>query len=338
MNKALDVIGVGSLVVDIFTDSPYMIIELRQRRKESLIALPTEKILSKVTIRGGGSSGNTVAYLSRLGLRCGYFTKLGYDIFSEFLINDLKRFKVDVSHILRETNVEAGKSVIVSSLGLKDHALIVDHGAADMLTVSDFKKNLNYLLSTKWLDITSFTNRKAIEGIKFLVREAKKNGINVFFAPSKTMIINFQTLCKEILKNVDVISLNEEELLLLFKKKSLEKGLKALKKSKLKYAFVTRGKNGIISMFEKKFYKIGAYKVKDVKNTTGAGDIAASWFLYGIIKKYSIKRILNYAAVAAAFHVKKNVVGAREALPSKREIEKYLEKVRNLPVKEIKVG
>ena len=67
---------------------------------------------------------------------------------------------------------------------------------------------------------------------------------------------------------------------------------------------------GIVCYFRNKFYKIGAYKVREVKNTTGAGDLVAAWLIYGLIKKMDVKDILNFASVAGAFHVKKDYIGA----------------------------
>ncbi|MCD6402967.1 MAG: carbohydrate kinase family protein [Candidatus Aenigmarchaeota archaeon] len=333
--KRFDVVGVGSLVVDFFTDSPYLIIEMSYWKKETFIALPTGKTLSRVVMRGGGSSGNTIAYLSKLGLKCGYFTKLGYDTLSQFLIDDLSSFGIDTSGILRERGLEAGKSIIVSSKGLKDHALVVDHGASDFLTKKDVEKKLEYVMSAEWIDLTSFTSKAAIEAMMYLVKKIK-DSVKIFFAPSKTMISVFPKETLKILKISNAVSLNEEEAMILTKKNDLISVLKMFKKIGLQ-AFITRGKDGIVALFDGKAYKIGSYKVRDVKNTTGAGDVAAAWFLYGLKTGMDIKKILNYASVAAAFHVRSNVVGGHEGLPTRREIERYLKKVRDLPVREIKL-
>ncbi len=334
MEKRFDVIGVGSLTIDIFAESPFKIIELN---KKSHIALPTGKTISKVSLRSGGSAGNTVSYLSFLGLKCGFFSKLSYDSFSDFIIQDLVNFNVDISRIIRKKNLEVGKTVIVCTLGMKDTSLVVDHGAADYLSVSDVKKNLDYLLSTNWLDITSFGSKISVKAIEYLVRKSKKEGINIFFAPSKTMISTHRKKVIELLKLAKATSMNQNEVLLLSGRNSLTDALKFLKKLGIKYFFVTRGAEGIIAFFNKKFYKIKSYKVKNVKNTTGAGDIAAAWLLYGLIRDLDIRDILTYASVAAAIHVKSKYIGAKEGFASLDEIKNFFKKTRKLPVKEIKI-
>ncbi len=332
-----DVIGVGCLTVDIFAESSVLIVEFKKAKKETFIALPEGKMLSQIIVRTGGSSGNTVAYLSKLGLRCGYFTKLGTDYFSDFLIEDLKSFGVDVSRIIRVKGLEAGKSIIVSSLGFKDTALLVDHGAADKLTKKDIEENLDYLLSTKWLDISSFTSKEAIEAIEFLVKKAKKENVKIFFAPSRTMISTFRKDALKLMRYADAFSMNEREAALLSGKDNLADMLKFFKKMKIPYFFVTRSAKGLVCFYKNKFYKIGAYRVREVKNTTGAGDIVAAWLIYGLIKKMDVKDIMNFASVAGAFHVKKDYIGAKDGLASYHEIKRFLDRVRNLPVRTLRV-
>jgi len=336
MKNGFDVIGVGALTVDIFVDYPFPYIDIQQKKDlERYLAIPFGKTYSPIIIRAGGSSGNTIAYLSKLGLKCSYFTKLGDDPFSDFLINDFKRFGVHSKKIIRERGLESGKSLILSSFGKKDTSLIVFHGSADFLTKNDIKKEIDYLTSAKWIDISSFSSKESIKAIEYLIKEAYKK-CNILLTPSKTMIRGFGDHVLKMLDYITAISLNEEEAKILTKKENIFDVIKFLKK-KIENGIITMGSEGIISIFKGNVYKIKAYKVKEVKNTTGAGDIVAAWFLYGLVLGLDIKDILNYAASAASIHVRKDYVGARSCLPRLEDIKIFLDKVRNNPVTKIKL-
>ncbi len=307
----MDVIGIGSLTVDIFTDSKFYITEYPHKK---YVMFPLgKKRNGKVYIHTGGSSGNTISYLSKLGLKTGYFTKLGKDPLSDFLIKDLRRYGVNTNHIVRNGRLEAGRSLILISKMTKDTALIIDHGAASFLSKSDVKKNKKFLLSSKWVDISSFTSEKSIEAVEEIFRMRK----NIFFTPSRTMISKFKKKVKKLINKSTLCAFNMEEFEALFGKFN-DRNVKKLKTN----CFITRGSMGI-SYFDHEsgaLYSSNGFKVSDVKNTTGAGDCAAAWFLYGTIKKWNAEKILKYASAAGAIHVQSKYIGAKNGNPTEDEI------------------
>lgn len=313
-----DVIGVGSLVVDIFAESSFFLLATKAGKR--LIAFPTEKNITKIRVKPGGSSGNSCCYLAKLGLKVGYFTKLGDDEFAKLLIEDFKRFGVDYSKILLDKNLETGKTVIISYKNRKDVALLVDHGAADFLNNAEVEKNLDYLLATKWLNISSFTSDSSIRAVKFLVSEAAKNGIRIFFAPSKTMIFLYRKKVMEIARVANFVCMNEREALMLTRKRSLDNVLRVLKE--LGNFCITRGKNGFVCSLDGEGYSVKPRRVNRVINTTGAGDIVAAWILYGLLKKIKPEEFLSCASLAAAIHVQSHTVGARAALTPRTRLIK----------------
>ncbi len=323
VNKSYDIIGIGSLTIDIFTDSKFYMIESDKRGIEKYIMFPLgKKTKGKVYIHSGGSSGNTVSYLSKLGLKTGYFTKLGKDKLSEFMIMDMKNHGVDMSNVIQQRGLEVGRSLILISEKTKDTTLIVDHGSASELTVNDVKKKSKFIFSSKWLDITSFTGKSAVNSIKYIFDSKIRKG-KIFFAPSRTMIYQFPKEVKKLLMKADASSFNIGEFELLFGKFSIEK-LRALKSKGLKNCFITLGKNGIMYFDAKNLYIAKSFKVADVKNTTGAGDCAAAWFIYGLINHLEPEKILKYASAAGAIHVQSKYIGAKSGNPTESEIKKFI--------------
>ncbi len=321
----MDVIGVGSLTVDIFTDSKFYISESGTRGVEHYIMFPIGKKRSgKIHIMAGGSSGNTVSYLSKLGMKTGYFTKVGTDRLSDFSIDDLKKRNVDVKHIIRDRELEIGRTLVLISKNSRDTTLIVDHGAASFLTKKEIDKHGKFLSSAKLIDLTSFTG-KTVDAIKEIFKYGK-----VFFAPSRTMIVKHKSSVKKMVKKSKFCAMNEGEFELLFGK--FEKNAKKVGVK----CFVTHGANGISYFDGKRIYRVSGIRVQDVKNTTGAGDTSAAWFIYGVLNDMSPEEIIKYAYAAGAIHVQSKYVGAREGTPTKIDVEKFLKK-HNLKTKIIGV-
>ena len=110
-----------------------------------------------------------------------------------------------------------------------------------------------------------------------------------------------------------------------------------LHKKGIKYIFVTRGKKGILASDRASIYRIGSYKLGSVKNTTGAGDAVTACILYGLIKNYDMKKILEMAVVAGSNHVNSKYIGAKSGNPTLKEIKKFLREHRKLPIKKTSI-
>ncbi len=317
-----DVVGIGSLTVDIFTDSKFYMVKSDKRGIEKYIMFPLgKKTKGKVYIHSGGSSGNTVSYLAKLGVNAGYFTKLGKDPLSNFIISDMKKYGVNMRHVIRQPGLEAGRSLILISKRTKDTTLIVDHGSASHLTTEDVKAHAKFIFSSKWLDITSFTSKTAMDAIGYIFSSERRKG-KIFFAPSRTMIMKFPKETKRLILKSDASAMNLGEFELLFGEFDIRK-LKRLHKKGLKHCFITMGHRGMMYFDMRHVYIAKSFKVTDVKNTTGAGDCAAAWFIYGLLNKWEPKKILKYASAAGAIHVQSRYIGAKSGNPTEDEIEEF---------------
>jgi sugar/nucleoside kinase (ribokinase family) len=86
------------------------------------------------------------------------------------------------------------------------------------------------------------------------------------------------------------------------------------------------GSRGMLHYDGKGIYSVTAFPVPPEKilNTTGAGDAVASKFLEGLIKGQDPDTILLRAAAAGAIKVQSAKVGAKEGLPTNREIDEFL--------------
>jgi sugar/nucleoside kinase (ribokinase family) len=81
--------------------------------------------------------------------------------------------------------------------------------------------------------------------------------------------------------DVDLLFCNEEEALLLFSSPDLDHAVASIEETGL-LAAVTRGAEGCVVVMADRTVKVPAEAVEKVVDTTGAGDMFAAGFLYGL--------------------------------------------------------
>jgi len=150
---------------------------------------------------------------------------------------------------------------------------------------------------------------------------AKKNGIRISIDLADPGIIsrNKGDIRKIVERYADIVFANEEEA----KAFTGKKGVEALNEigAISEIAVVKLGKEGSLVKKGDDVYKIEGVKAKAV-DTTGAGDMYAAGFLYGLSKGCGIKVCGDLGSYFAAKVVER--VGARLDKIEKREVEKIV--------------
>ena len=114
----------------------------------------------------------------------------------------------------------------------------------------------------------------------------------------------------EALKNVDVLTINDEEARQLSGEESLVKAAKAIKKMGPKYLVIKKGEHGALLFGEEKVFFAPALPLENVFDPTGAGDSFAGGFIGHLSKTNDIsfenmKSAVIYGSVMASFCVEK---------------------------------
>ena len=114
----------------------------------------------------------------------------------------------------------------------------------------------------------------------------------------------------EALKNVDVLTINDEEARQLSGEESLVKAAKEIKKMGPKYLVIKKGEHGALLFGEEKIFFAPALPLEDVFDPTGAGDSFAGGFIghlskTGELSFENMKSAVIYGSVMASFCVEK---------------------------------
>ena len=100
-------------------------------------------------------------------------------------------------------------------------------------------------------------------------------------------------------KDVDILFGNQEEFPAMINSKKLDDGI-AYAKSLKKLSIITLAEKGSLIVSGEKVLEINAEPVTQVIDTTGAGDLFAAGFLYGMTHQKNLEESGRLASIAAA--------------------------------------
>ena len=145
-------------------------------------------------------------------------------------------------------------------------------------------------------------------------------------------IENYWDTVKEVISNVDIISINDEESQMITGHQDLKKAAEVLHKMGPRYVIIKKGKDGAELFNYEKRYVASAYEVDRVIDPTGAGDC----FIGGItgylsqsseVSFESIKSAIDYGTSLASFNVE-NMATKNLLNLSMSDIEKRINKLK----------
>jgi sugar/nucleoside kinase (ribokinase family) len=305
------ILGIGNALVDVMTliDNDYILekfslpkgsMQLVDNEKSTLIKSDTSNF--KRNLVSGGSAANTIHGLAMLGVDTGFIGSIGKDDTGDFFEKDMK--KAGVITFLSRRNSATGTAVALISPG-SERTFATHLGAAVELEANDledtFFRDYNILYMEGYLII----NKELVETA---CRIARKNNMKIAIDLASYNVVDAKLSDFEeiIEKYVDIVFANEEEAKS-FTGLNPNEALNRLSKI-CEIAVVKVGRDGSLIKRGEEVIKIGTLPVQCI-DTTGAGDLYASGFLYGYAKGLSLELCGHFGSVLAGHVIE--IVGAR---------------------------
>lgn len=127
---------------------------------------------------------------------------------------------------------------------------------------------------------------------------------------------------ERLIANIDYLIVNKDFSCRLMQETNLERALqRMMDRFGSKLAAATLGEDGVLAWDGRQMIHRAAYRVP-VADTTGAGDIFRSGFIYGLLKGWPLERQLDFACAAAALNC--TAQGARGGIRPVAEIEELM--------------
>ncbi|MEM2921955.1 MAG: carbohydrate kinase family protein, partial [Candidatus Bathyarchaeia archaeon] len=277
----------------------------------------------------GGAVANVVVAASRLGLKTGFIGAVGDDEFGEFLINDFKKERVDISQIKRVKGVATGIAFYsVDKNGERHYVFYRFPGYSDTesaLSLRDIR--LDYLSRSKTLHFSeSMIRREASrKTVFYTVRNCRRLGLTISYDPnvrlrlwgSRGKLLKTQ---REVLGLVDILLCTIEELMLITGTKQLEYAIRATLRLGVN-TIIIRSRDYYRVVTQEIDNSIPSFKVRAV-DTSGAGDAFDAGFLAGVVKRLPLEEAVRLGGATAAIKISK--AGTRGGLPSMKEVQEFL--------------
>jgi Sugar kinases, ribokinase family len=316
--KKMKVLGIGNALVDILTNLDSDAYFDGMGLIKGGMKLINEEELMKITsiidkmdskIASGGSSSNTISGLSRMNVECGFIGKVGYDSYGNFYRDDL--IINGVKPYLEESDLPSGCSLcMITPNGERTMGTYL--GAALTLHSKDLEENIfsqydllhaeGYLVQDHNLILSAFKMAKRA-GLKISLDLASFNIIEEDKSFFKMLVRDY----------VDIAFANEEEAIAYSSSNDINYALDYLSKD-CEIAVVKIGSQGSLVKKGDEVYTAKAIDAKCI-DTTGAGDLYASGFIYGLDKKFDLKKCAEIGSILSG-----NVV---EVIGTKMDDERW---------------
>lgn len=302
-----DVLGIGNALFDVLvrTDEAFLAKHAMTKGSMSLIdearAAAIYKDMGPATEVSGGSAANTIVGIGSLGARAAYVGKVKDDQIGKLYVHDIRSAGVAFNTPAAKDGPATGCSYILVT-GDGERTMNTYLGAAQDLSPADIDPaeiaaaGIVYLEGYLWDPKNA---KDAFVKAAGIAHEAKRK---VALTLSDSFCVDrYRDEFLGLMRNgtVDIVFANEAELHSLYMTSDFDTALKQLRND-VKLGVVTRSEKGCVVVTPTDAVAAPASPITQLVDTTGAGDLFAAGFLYGLARNLAHKQCGELGALAAA--------------------------------------
>lgn len=289
------VCGLGNAIVDIFievTDAEFASLQFERGTMRLVEADEQKQLLDKLSTKehelrlvSGGSVANSIIGLSQLGGRGAFIGCVGDD-----------RYGLHYAEEFNDLKINIGNPIVVGEPTGTCLALITPDAERTMRTCLAVSSHLaakhvdpRRIADSEWLFIEGYVFANPATGqhaIREAIHSAKASGTKIAITCSDAFVPQvFGEALHEALKSCDLFFCNAPEAMAVTQSTSSAAAFERLKKL-VPHCVVTDGPHGAFVHYEGEETHVPAFTCQP-KDLTGAGDMFAGAFLYGVTHGYS---------------------------------------------------
>jgi sulfofructose kinase len=293
----VDVVGIGINATDTIVRLPYFPV------------LDSKVEVLSVDVRPGGQVASAIVACRRWGLAARYAGKIGDDAAGQLQIDEMKREGVDAHWIVARDSKSQSSYILVDEQS-GERTVLWKRDASIALCPEDLRRE--WLAGTAALLIDGHDTDAAAQAARWAHDEQ---------IPVVGDFDNKYPGVEVLLEFVDIPITSKDFPGRLTGETDLLKSLPVIfRRFRCRLTAATLGRLGVIAWDGKKFLQVPGFRVSAV-DTTGAGDIFHGAFLYGLIRNWSLKEVLEFSCAAAALSC--TASGARGYIAALDEIATF---------------
>jgi len=271
-----------------------------------------------VEIATGGSAANTMYGLGKLGIETSFIGKVAADDMGKFMTEDMLKSRIQ-PRLLQ--GIEPTGIALALVTPDSERTFAVNLGCAIELSPEDIDAEMFEGYDIFHIEGYLVQNKELLDKALHLAKEA---GAKVSFDLASFDVVeeNLAYLKSIIARYVDILFANEDEARA-FSGLGPEKALMEISKT-VPVTIIKTGDKGSLISDGNQIYKIGVIPATSI-DTTGAGDLYAAGFLYGLVKALPMEICGKIGALLAGKVI--GVLGAKMKDDTWEEIKIELNKL-----------
>jgi sugar/nucleoside kinase (ribokinase family) len=322
-----DVLGIGNAIFDVLvkTDEKFLADHGMTKGGMALIdearAASIYRDMGPATEMSGGSAANTIVGIASFGARAAYVGKVKNDQIGQLYTHDIRAAGVAFDTRPASGGPATGCSyILVTDDG--ERTMNTYLGAAQELMPSDIDAAEIAAAKIVYLEGYLWDPASAKQAFVKAATIAHGAGREVALTLSDSFCVDryrdeFLDLMRK--GTVDLVFANEAELHSLYQTSDFDTALKELRKD-AKLGVVTRSEKGCVVASRDGVVAVPAFAIDRLVDTTGAGDLFAAGFLFGLVRNAGHENAGRLGALAAAEVIQH--IGARPLASLKQLAQK----------------
>lgn len=319
MTALFDVAGIGNAIVDVLSYCDDALVRSQGMMKGTMTLIDEQRaedlyhMMGHATECSGGSAANTMAGLSSLGGRAAFIGKVYDDQLGKIFRHDLNGVGVYFTTPAATSGRATGRCLIFVTPDAQ-RTMNTYIGACAQIRDEDIDPAIVEKALVTYVEGYLWDEPETKQALRKAMTLAKGAGRKVAMTLSDVFCVerHRQDFLELLDGQIDILFANEAELMALFQTADFDAAVAAVQ-GRCEVAAVTRSEKGSLLVTAEEQTKIAAKPIRELVDTTGAGDLYASGFLYGYTRGYSLERCGEIASLAAADIIQH--LGARPLKP-----------------------
>ncbi|MXU66469.1 adenosine kinase [Oceanomicrobium pacificus] len=307
MTKSLDVVGIGNAMIDVLAHVEEDVLDASGVEKGIMQLIDRKRAVDIYSVMGparevsGGSAANTIATLAGLGARTSYVGKIKDDQLGEIFAHDIRAqgARFDTPLAPRDHDADTGRClVLVTPDG--ERSMNTYLGVSEFLSPADI--DTDQMADANWLYLEGyrFDGPDSHAAFAKAIAACKSAGGRVSITLSDPFCVerHRDAFREMVQRDVDLLFANEHELRALYQTDDLSIAM-TMAAAEVDLVACTAGAEGAYIAQGKQEVHAPAMPTR-VVDATGAGDIFAAGFLYGLIGNHDLLTCGRMGCIAAA--------------------------------------
>lgn len=287
--KKYDCLFIGNAIIDVVSNVSFEF--LKEQNIDVGSWRPTavdqisqlQKKMENTLIASGGSAANSAVGFSLLGGNSSFIGRVKDDEFGKLYIKDLQSANVDFVSSSVKSGIETGRCLVYVTPDAQ-RSMRTYLGAASNLSPDEINENAIEDSEFVYMEGYLWDEPIAKEACKKSYDLSKKFGTKSVLSLSDSFCVEkWRSEIRELVKISDIIFGNEEEVMSLYDTSIFSDAISAAN-NEMNLCIITRGDKGSIIVSSEGIEEVPAFNCDKVVDTTGAGDLYAAGFLYGLKK------------------------------------------------------